>query len=170
MPGEQQVGVGLLHRLERNFLIEEHAQDEFGIEQGIVAAITEQLPILVMLYQVVVRVARECERVKAQRIDRWLIEKPQVGFSCAQLRQIERDQVVTDDERRGVAEGIKRTQRPGQRPRREDHGFATVPAHTGQLMDAPAVPADFQIDRQALGSAAASVRLIVLGGHATASI
>ena len=53
----------------------------------------------------------------------------------------------------------------------EDHRVAAVTTHAGKLVDAPAFPTDFKIDRHALSTAAAwRTDLVFLRAHATASM
>ena len=111
VPGKQQIGGSLLHLLQASLLVAKHLQGQFGIEQRIILAVAQQLPVLVVLDEMVVGVFREGQRVEAQGIDSWLGEQPQVGVGGAQLRQIEGDQIVAEQKGCVVSQRIKLIQR-----------------------------------------------------------
>lgn len=69
MPGGDQVGRALERRAQRFVLIGEKFEREFAVEQRIVHLGALQLPVLVLLHQVVVRVARKGERIEPERIN-----------------------------------------------------------------------------------------------------
>ena len=108
MPREQQVGRRLLHPAQRQFLIAEHLQGEFRVEQRIVLAVGEQLAVLVVLDEVVIGILREGQRVEAQGVDHRLAEQAQVRLAGVQLRQIKGDQVVPQQERRVIRQSVQR--------------------------------------------------------------
>ncbi len=111
MPGQQQIGSSLLHLLQAVFLVAKYLQGQFRIEQRVVLAVAQQLPILVMLNEMVVGVLREGPRVEAQGVDGRLGQQSQVGIGGAQLRQIEGDQIVAEQKGCVVSQRIKLVQR-----------------------------------------------------------
>jgi hypothetical protein len=54
VPGKQQIGGSLLHLLQASLLVAKHLQGQFGIEQRIILAVAQQLPVLVVLDEMVV--------------------------------------------------------------------------------------------------------------------
>ena len=54
VPGKQQIGGSLLHLLQASLLVAKHLQGQFGIEQRIILAVAQQLPVLVVLAEMVV--------------------------------------------------------------------------------------------------------------------
>ena len=68
MPSEQQIRGSFAQGL---VLIAKDVQRESGIELGIVHPPVLELPVLVVLDQVVVGVAGEGQGIEPQRIDRW---------------------------------------------------------------------------------------------------
>ena len=91
-------------------------------------------------------IARKGQRIQAQRIDGWFVQQPQIGLHRAQLRQVERDQVVPQDECSAVGQAIQGVERMGQLARWKGDRGASIAAYACQLVDATAVAADFQID------------------------
>jgi hypothetical protein len=69
VPGQQQSGRFLLPLLQRLVLVVEQFERQLRVEQRVVELAAPQPAVLVMLDQVVVRVAREGQRVDPQRID-----------------------------------------------------------------------------------------------------
>jgi hypothetical protein len=91
VPGKQQIGGSLLHLLQASLLVAKHLQGQFGIEQRIILAVAQQLPVLVVLDEMVVGFFGKASRVEAQGIDSWLGEQPQVGLaarSCGRSKAI----------------------------------------------------------------------------------
>ena len=80
-------------------LVMEEIQREPGIELRIVQTPALELPILVVLHQVVIRIAGKGERIEPQRIHRRHAQEPKVGFRRLDLWEIEGDQVVSRAER-----------------------------------------------------------------------
>ena len=73
MPGGQEVGRCLLQGLE---LIVEDLQGEPGIQFRVVDAPALELSVLIVLHQVVIRVAGESQGVESERIYRWPPQEP----------------------------------------------------------------------------------------------
>ena len=70
MPRTHQIGRCSLGLQQRVVLVLEQIQRQLRIEQRIVHLHAPELAVLVVLHEVVVRVARECEWIQAQRVDR----------------------------------------------------------------------------------------------------
>lgn len=64
------------------------------------------------------------------------------------MRKIKRDQVMTDQKRGAVGQPIEPFKGLAKRARRKNHSVAAVTGNAGQLMNAPTVAADLQINRQ----------------------
>ena len=60
-----------------------------------------------MLHQVVIRIARERERIQAQRVDDRQLEQSKIGIRSGEVRKIERDDVVAEDERCAIGELVE---------------------------------------------------------------
>lgn len=119
VPRQQEVGRKAGRRLQAGELIREYLQGQSGIEQRIVAAIAEQATVLVVLDQVVIRIARKRQRIEAQCVDRILAQQAQIGLDGAQLGQIEGDQIVTQEIPGAVGQIVERAQGIGQRTGRK---------------------------------------------------
>ena len=86
VPGDHQVR-GCLEQL--LLLVAEHPQGEFGVEFRVVAALSCELPVLVVLDEMVIRVARERQGVEPQRVHHRHLQKPQVGVRGPKMREVE---------------------------------------------------------------------------------
>jgi len=87
------------------------------------------LPVLVVLDEVMIRIARKSQWVQAQSIDGGFFQQPQIGLDGAQLRQIESDQVMAKEKSGAIGKLIERIKRAGQRARRKGQGVAAIAAN-----------------------------------------
>ena len=92
-------------------LVPEHAQCQFSVEFWVVAALSCELPVLVVLDETVIRVARERQGVEPQRVHRRHLQQPQAGAGGPQMGEVELDEVVAENEVRPVGEIVKVGQR-----------------------------------------------------------
>ena len=104
VPGDHQVW-GSLEEL--FLLVPEHPQGKLGVELRVVAAISLELPVLVVLDEVVVRVAGKCQRVEPQGVHRRHLQQPQPGARGPQMGEVELDEVVAEQEARPVGEIVE---------------------------------------------------------------
>ena len=81
-------------------LVPQNVEDKQGILLGIVQMTALQPPVLIVLDQVMVGILRERKRVEPQRVDDGLTEKLQISGCSCQVRQVERDDVVPNQELR----------------------------------------------------------------------
>ena len=111
MEGCQQIGVISCEFFELGELVSQHGEDEASIDLGIAGAPGLEPPVLVVLDQAVIRVARKGERVEPERVDRRLREDPQAGTCFLQKGQIVADHVVSEHELRAGGVFVERAQR-----------------------------------------------------------
>ena len=145
MPRGEQVGCGLREGLA---LVAEELQRQTGIELGIVHPAALETSILIVLDEPVVGVAGKHERTEPQRVDSRQPQQPQIGLRRFEMRQVEGDQVVSQNELGAVGEGVQFRQRGGQVAARMRHAAAGIAAHRTESMNA-VVLADFKIERNA---------------------
>ena len=140
-------------------LVVEHLQRKPGVQLGIVPAAPYQRPVLVVLDQMVIRIAGEGQRIEPQGIHRKQIQQPQAGIGRPQVGQVESDQVVLQRKVRAVGQLIQPGQGLGQivAHSRNDHGLTDVRPHAGHGVNSPIRPANFQVQRQTSGQDIASV-------------
>ena len=104
VPGNHQVR-GRLEQL--LLLVCEHPQGENRVEFRVVPAIAFELPVLVVLDEMVIRVARERQRVEPQRVHRRHLQQPQPGARGLQMGEVELDEIVAEHEARAVGKIVK---------------------------------------------------------------
>ena len=75
-------------------LIVEDFQGEARIEQGIVGLPANKSAVLVVLDQVMVRIAGKRERTQAQGVHSWQLQQTEVGLRGCEVWEVEGDQVV----------------------------------------------------------------------------
>ena len=123
VPGREQVRIRLP---ERPLLVVEHLQRQPGVQLGIVPASPLQRTVLIVLHQIVVRIAGEGQGIEPERVHRRQVQQSQARVGGPQVGQVEIDQVVAQHEVRAVGQLVQ----PGQR-------LAQVPAHPrdGQPFD-----------------------------------
>ena len=86
-------------------LVAKTAERQSRIELRVVELPRLQLPVLVMLDQMVVRVARKGQRVEPQRIDHRQRQEPQPRLGRGQVRGVEGDEVVPEQKAAPSASG-----------------------------------------------------------------
>ena len=148
VPGEQQVGTGLA---ECGAFVFEERQREPGVVLRIVSSFADQVAILIVLDQAVVRVLREGEWTQHERVQGRTAEQPEIRCRRAQVRQVEVDQVVAEDDVRRfgeVVEFVQGTVELAWLEPRADQGSA-VGIDRRQRVDSLASLADLQVDGQA---------------------
>ena len=111
VPGAEQSWVGFLqHRL----LVGEDFQRDLGVLFGVVPSPGEQLTVLIVLDQAVIRVARERQGVEPKRVDRRQFQQAQVWIRGSQMLQVEVDEVVPQHEVCAFGQVVELGERPGQ--------------------------------------------------------
>ena len=156
VPGRQQVrGCGDQGLL----LIFEHLQRQPGIQLRVVDPPPLQLPVLVVLHQVVIRVLRKGQRVEPERVHRRQLQQPQLRTGRLQVRQVEADQVVAQHEVCAVGKLVQLGQRrrKGGAASRESQNFVQVRPHSGEGVDAAIPFAYLQVQGQAARQGAAGM-------------
>ena len=86
--------------------LSKHLQRKPGVQLGIVPAAPYQRSVLVMLDQMVIRIAGEGQRIEPQGIHRKQIQQPQAGIGRPQMGQVESDQVVPQQEVRAIGQVV----------------------------------------------------------------
>ncbi|HSF22436.1 MAG TPA: hypothetical protein VLA81_10365, partial [Burkholderiales bacterium] len=104
--------------------------------------------ILVMLDEVVVRIPRERQRIEAQGVDTWKLKQTEFRIRRLEMRYIESDQIVAEQELRAVGKLIEAAKCLLNVAVPMSHGFAGTAADGGKLEDAPGLASDLEIDRQ----------------------
>jgi len=94
-------------------------------------------------------IAREGERIEAQRVDGRQLERAQARIDGGKVGQVEIDQVVAKHERGAFGHGVQSFQGVGQVALLIRQCPPDVAPHGGESMNAPVFDADFQIDRDA---------------------
>ena len=95
-------------------LISENFQCKPGVEFRITPFPSCESAILVVLDEVVVRITRESKGTEAQRIDDREFQQPQVWLFRLQVRQVKRNEVMTQNVGRILGKGIQSRQRRPQ--------------------------------------------------------
>ena len=124
-------------------------QGQPGVELRVVQLAALELPVLVMLDQAVVGVARKGQRIQAERVHHRQLQQLQVGTGCRQVRPVEGDEVVAKDECRRAGEFVEHCQSLGQVAATEHTGIAGVAEHAGKGMDRVVRDTDFEVDGNA---------------------
>ena len=145
VPGEQQIGINLA---ECGALVFEERQREPGVVLWIVAPFADEIAILVVLDQVVVRILRERERTQHERVQGRTAEQSKIRCRGAQVRQVEVDQVVAEDDLRRFGEVVEFAQGIAElsTPELGANEGAAVRVDGGQGVDSLGSLADLQID------------------------
>jgi len=134
-------------------LVAEDLERQLRVEQRIVQASALQLPILVMLDQMVVGIAREGQRVEPQRVDHRQLQQPQVGLGGGQMWQVESDQIMAEQEADAFGERVELLQRGQQIALPEtQRGLRLVTTNGGKAVNPPIAQPDFQVNGKAAGS------------------
>ena len=149
VPGQQQVRVCFLTVPQGCALIPKEVQRQPRVLFWVPHPVALQRAVLVVLDEVVVGIARKRQRVQAQRVDGGQAQQAQIRLRSSQMRQVVGDQVVAQHERRAVGQGIELRQCGSQIAAVVSQRCAGVSADRGELMDAPVLDADFQIDAEA---------------------
>jgi hypothetical protein len=88
-------------------LVIEYLQRQARIQLRIVASPSAELPVLIMLDEVVVGIPRECKGIQTKRINPGKLEEPQVRSRRFEMRYIEADQIVAEQKRRAPRELVQ---------------------------------------------------------------
>src|SRR5262249_41874206 len=95
MPGGQKVRFCLR---ERSLLVGQHLQREPRIQFRIIPSSPLKLTVLVVLDEMVVRIPRERQRIEVQRVDTRKLKQTELGFRRLEVRYIEANQIVAEQE------------------------------------------------------------------------
>ena len=104
VPGGQHVGVRFTQRF---LLIAENVQAEPGVQLRVVDTSAFELSVLIVLDQMVVGMAGEGQGIEPQGIHRRQAQQPQAGFCRGQMRQVERDQIMTQQVIRALGKRVQ---------------------------------------------------------------
>ena len=151
VPGQQQVAVLPLQRVDD---VGQQLERELSIEQRIVDLHARKRGLLVLLDQVVVRVLRERQGAQVERVDRGQVEQREVRRLRGEETEIVLDDVVSDEERRAVGEGVesgKRRPRPGGVPAPRVAGFAIEVDRADRMDAVRSLEVERQQARKAMG-------------------
>ena len=136
-------------------MVAQDVQRDSGIELGVVHSPSLELSVLVVLDQVVIRVAREGERIEPQRIDRRELQEPKFGLCRGKMRQVEAEQIVAQKELGASGEIVHSRQRRRQVAATVEYQtLAGIRAHGGEGVNSTVLLADFEVQRQARGGEA----------------
>ena len=88
-------------------LVLEDLESQPCIELGVVQTPALKLAVLIVFYQVVVRIAREGERIELERIDARQLQDFQIRSGRHQVDRVEGDKIVSEQEARAIREAIE---------------------------------------------------------------
>ena len=144
VPGDQQVRGRVKQLL---LLVCEHPQGENRVEFRVVPTIAFELPVLVVLDEMVIRVARERQRVEPQRVYRRHLQQPQPGARGLQVGDVELDEIVAEQKSGAVGEVVEVGQRLLESAAllREHDRSAAVGSFAGERVDAASLCGDLKI-------------------------
>ena len=150
VPGGKELRVGFGQKLA---LIVEDFQGQAGVEFRVVDLSAPELAVLVVLDEVVIGVAGKGEGTQQQRIDRRQIQQAQVRLGGPEVRQVESDQVVAEQEVGAVCQLVKPVQCRLKAHAAFGKGQPVVGGgpHRGESVDAGVVLADLKVERQTCG-------------------
>ena len=128
-------------------LVPEHPQGELRVKFRVVAAIALELPVLVVLDEMVIRVARERQRVEPQSVHRRHLQQPHPRARGSQMGEVELDEVVAEQEARAIGEIVKVGQSLLEAAAllRENDGSPAVGSYAGERVDVPGLCGDLKI-------------------------
>ena len=113
VPGRKQVG---LRSTQRFPLVAEKLQRKTGVELGIVDPSALEPAVLIVLDQVVIGIAGEREGAETQRVHGRQRQHPQVRPRRPEVREIEGNQVMAENEGRPVGKFVELRQCRGRSP------------------------------------------------------
>ena len=145
VPCGEQVRCGLRQRLA---LVAIELQRNAGVELGIVHPAALQTAVLVVLDETVIGVAGEGERAETQRVDGREFQKPEGRLRRRQVRQVEGDQVVSQQEGRALGEVVQPRKYGSETAARMRQTAAGIRPYCPDGMN-PVVPADLEIQGNA---------------------
>ena len=88
-------------------LIAKHIKSQAGVQLRVVQPPALELAILIVLYQVVIGVARKGQRIEPQGIHHGQPEQAQIRLGRSQMRCVERHQVMAEQKGGALGEGIQ---------------------------------------------------------------
>ena len=91
VPSDQQLRRRFAQRLA---LVGQKLQRQAGVQFRVIHPPAPELPVLIMLDQAVVGIARKGQRTEPQSVDGRQPQEPKIGLGRLQVRQIEIDEVV----------------------------------------------------------------------------
>jgi hypothetical protein len=148
VPGRHQVGCGSRRGGQRLMLVLEQAQRALGVELRIVQLPAGERGVLIVLHQVVVRVARKGERTEPQRVDVGQLQQLERRIDGSQVRAVEGDQVVAEQERRAVRQCVEALQRGAEVAAGIGERVTGIAADRGEAVNAAVLPAHLEIDAE----------------------
>ncbi len=101
-----------------------------------------------MLDQLVIRVARKGEGIEPQRIHRRQPKKPEIGFRGFQMRKVEEDQVVAQQEVGTVREIVQSCQCRAKVTAAENQLVSGIRSDCGESTDATILFSDLEVQRE----------------------
>lgn len=129
-------------------LIAKDIERELRIQQRIVPLHSLQLAVLVVLYEVVIRIAWKRERVQAQRVDNRKLQQPKTRIRSREVREIKRDDVMADKKRHAFRKLVELPERSKEVPTGERKRLAVVAADRSKTVNTGIVATNFEVERQ----------------------
>ena len=133
---------------QRQLLVTEDLQRQAGVQLRVIAHSAFQRAILIVLHEMVIRVAGKGERAETERVDRRQVQEPQIRTCGSQVRQIESDQVVAEQKGRPIGELVQPPKGPGQAISGRRQALARIRPHRANRLDAAVRPAHLEVQRQ----------------------
>ena len=145
VPGGNQARCFSGDALQLTLLVGEELQRQTGVDLRVVPVPPLELSVLVVLHQVVVGVAGKGERVEPQCVHGRNAQKSEIGVRRLQVREIEGDQVVSQQKCRPLGQCIQLPQRGHQVAASKHQPPARVGAQCGESMNASVPDPDFEV-------------------------
>ena len=120
--GGQRVWIFTVQRRKAGELVRQHLENQARIQLRIVDMPRLQPPVMVVLHEVMVGVAREGKRIEPERVDRGRSQLGQSWPVGKQMRQVVAQDVVADDVIGAGAETSRRSRACSNPPERKTSG------------------------------------------------
>ena len=130
-----------------SMLVAKYPEREPGVELRVVHPPPLELTVLVVLDQVVVGVARECEGVQPQRVDRGKAKQPKARLRGGEVRQVEENQVVAQNEPGAVGKVVQSGRRSPEVVAPKHEPLVAVRAYCGKGVNSAVLPTDLEVQR-----------------------
>ena len=147
MPREEQFRVVPADGFQRVTLVTEEFQREPRVQLRVVQSTLFELRVLIVLDEVVIWIPGKGEGIQLQRIHCGQPEKPKARFRGGQMRQVEGNQVMAEQEVDTIDEVVEFPQCRCSVSAANDQRLIPVGANGGECADTAVLPVDLEVDR-----------------------